>query len=185
MKIQKKYQGAIPLNRIANEHNGSEVNTYSTNYINNLVVNNLTTENPIYALGAAQGKILDGKINNVETKVSKISQNDMITKFTDFDDTTNYQTIQGYNTIIVKNGWCTVRCYLTVVSPAVAQTPILTVPHAMTVSGGMPHWQCHNWESSPSGIPLIIVITDDGRLNLRKGEAGVKYFINITYPIAE
>lgn len=35
MKIQKKYQGAIPLNRIANEHDESEVNTYSTNYINN------------------------------------------------------------------------------------------------------------------------------------------------------
>jgi hypothetical protein len=35
MKIQKKYQGAIPLNRIANEHNESEVNTYSTQYLNN------------------------------------------------------------------------------------------------------------------------------------------------------
>lgn len=36
MKIQKKYQGAIPLNRIANEHNESEINTYSTNYINSI-----------------------------------------------------------------------------------------------------------------------------------------------------
>ena len=35
MKIQKKYQGAIPLNRIANEHNESALNTYSTNYIDN------------------------------------------------------------------------------------------------------------------------------------------------------
>ena len=35
MKIQKKYQGAIPLNRIANEYNESEVNTYSTQYLNN------------------------------------------------------------------------------------------------------------------------------------------------------
>lgn len=34
MKIQKKYQGAIPLNRIANEHNESELNTYSTLYLN-------------------------------------------------------------------------------------------------------------------------------------------------------
>ena len=34
MKIQKKYQGAIPLNRIANEHNESELNTYSTQYLN-------------------------------------------------------------------------------------------------------------------------------------------------------
>ena len=34
MKIQKVYQGAIPLNRIANEYNESELNTYSTNYIN-------------------------------------------------------------------------------------------------------------------------------------------------------
>jgi hypothetical protein len=34
MKIQKKYQGAIPLNRIANEYNESETDTYSTNYIN-------------------------------------------------------------------------------------------------------------------------------------------------------
>ena len=38
MKIQKKYQGAIPLNRIANEHNDSEVNTYSTQYLNNKLV---------------------------------------------------------------------------------------------------------------------------------------------------
>ena len=34
MKIQKKYQGAIPLNRISNEKDNSEVNTYSTKYIN-------------------------------------------------------------------------------------------------------------------------------------------------------
>jgi DNA polymerase elongation subunit (family B) len=70
MKIQKKYQGAIPLNRIANEHNESEVNTYSTNYINNLVVDNLTTENPIYALSAAQGKALDNKISTLSTKLT-------------------------------------------------------------------------------------------------------------------
>lgn len=42
MKIQKKYQGAIPLNRIANEHNESEINTYSTNYINDF--NNSTNQ---------------------------------------------------------------------------------------------------------------------------------------------
>ena len=35
MKIQKKYQGAIPLNRIANEYNDNKLNTYSTEYINN------------------------------------------------------------------------------------------------------------------------------------------------------
>lgn len=34
MKIQKKYQGAIPLNRIANEYDRSTTNTYSTDYIN-------------------------------------------------------------------------------------------------------------------------------------------------------
>lgn len=34
MKIQKTYQGAVPLNRIANEHNESDINTYSTNYTN-------------------------------------------------------------------------------------------------------------------------------------------------------
>lgn len=39
MKIKKTYQGAIPLNRIANEHNESEVNTYSTNYLNAQFVN--------------------------------------------------------------------------------------------------------------------------------------------------
>lgn len=38
MKIQKKYQGAIPLNRIANEYNESEINTYSTGYLNNTFV---------------------------------------------------------------------------------------------------------------------------------------------------
>jgi hypothetical protein len=37
MKIQKKYQGAVPLNRIANEYNESEINTYSTDYINNTI----------------------------------------------------------------------------------------------------------------------------------------------------
>lgn len=68
MKIQKKYQGAIPLNRIANEYNESEINTYSTNYINGLVTNNLTTENPIYALSAAQGKILNDKIEKTACK---------------------------------------------------------------------------------------------------------------------
>lgn len=38
MKIQKKYQGAVPLNRIANEHNESDINTYSTQYLNNKLV---------------------------------------------------------------------------------------------------------------------------------------------------
>ena len=34
MKIQKKYQGAIPLNRISNQEDNSELNTYSTIYLN-------------------------------------------------------------------------------------------------------------------------------------------------------
>lgn len=34
MKIQKKYQGAIPLNRISNQEDGNELNTYSTVYLN-------------------------------------------------------------------------------------------------------------------------------------------------------
>ena len=33
MKIQKKYQGAIPLNRISNQENDSQINTYSTEYM--------------------------------------------------------------------------------------------------------------------------------------------------------
>lgn len=37
MKIKKTYQGAIPLNRIANEHNESEMNVYSANYINDVL----------------------------------------------------------------------------------------------------------------------------------------------------
>lgn len=64
MKIQKKYQGAIPLNRIANEHNESDTNTYSTNYINNLVVDNVVTEDAEQALSARQGKILNDKIED-------------------------------------------------------------------------------------------------------------------------
>jgi hypothetical protein len=46
MKIQKKYQGAVPLNRIANEYNESEINTYSTDYINaqNTEQNNIITQ---------------------------------------------------------------------------------------------------------------------------------------------
>lgn len=64
MKIQKKYQGAIPLNRIANEHNESELNTYSTNYINDLVVDNIVTEDSSRALSARQGKILNDKIED-------------------------------------------------------------------------------------------------------------------------
>lgn len=34
MKIQKKYQGAIPLNRISNNTDNSDINTYSAKYIN-------------------------------------------------------------------------------------------------------------------------------------------------------
>lgn len=45
MKIQKKYQGAIPLNRIANEYNQSTTNTYSTSYIND----NLFNKKEIYS----------------------------------------------------------------------------------------------------------------------------------------
>jgi hypothetical protein len=44
MKIQKKYQGAIPLNRIANEYNDSQLNTYSTEYINNKLEDCVTDE---------------------------------------------------------------------------------------------------------------------------------------------
>ena len=35
MKIKKTYQGAIPLNRISNQEDNSELNTYSAKYINN------------------------------------------------------------------------------------------------------------------------------------------------------
>ncbi len=34
MKIKKTYQGAVPLNRISNQENVSELNTYSTQYLN-------------------------------------------------------------------------------------------------------------------------------------------------------
>ena len=34
MKIKKTYQGAIPLNRISNDTDNSDVNTYSARYIN-------------------------------------------------------------------------------------------------------------------------------------------------------
>ena len=34
MKIKKTYQGAIPLNRISNQEDNSELNTYSAKYIN-------------------------------------------------------------------------------------------------------------------------------------------------------
>lgn len=43
MKIKKTHQGAIPLNRIANERNESAINAYSTDYINNKI-DNLETE---------------------------------------------------------------------------------------------------------------------------------------------
>ena len=38
MKIKKTYQGAIPLNRIANEYNESSANAYSTNFINDNIL---------------------------------------------------------------------------------------------------------------------------------------------------
>lgn len=49
MKIQKKYQGAIPLNRIANEHNESEINAYSTKYMNEKLED---LEKEIYPVGS-------------------------------------------------------------------------------------------------------------------------------------
>lgn len=39
MKIKKTYQGAVPLNRISAQEDNSELNTYSTAYINNLKEN--------------------------------------------------------------------------------------------------------------------------------------------------
>lgn len=84
MKIQKKYQGAIPLNRICNEHDANPLNTYNTIYINDLntnnineinqlnakidgiviptvpkVINTLTSSSTTDALSAAQGKALN------------------------------------------------------------------------------------------------------------------------------
>lgn len=38
MKIKKTYQGAVPLNRISNQKDNSELNTYSTQYLNNKLV---------------------------------------------------------------------------------------------------------------------------------------------------
>jgi microcystin-dependent protein len=151
-----------------------------------IVENTLTSISTSNALSAAQGKILDSKITSVEAKINQIGQNNSSATFSNFSSTINYKTLQGYNTIIVKNGWCTVRCYLNVVSPATEQTPLLDVPAPLIAEkNGHPHWEFHNWEAVPSGIPLIAIITDDGKLNLRRGEAGVNYFINLTYPIAE
>ena len=56
MKIKKTYQGAIPLNRIANEHNESEINTYSTNHINKMLEQqNSDTEESIADLAERLG----------------------------------------------------------------------------------------------------------------------------------
>jgi hypothetical protein len=49
MKIKKTYQGAIPLNRIANERNESEINTYSTKYMNEKLED---LEKEIYPVGS-------------------------------------------------------------------------------------------------------------------------------------
>ena len=38
MKIKKTYQGSVPLNRISNQKDSSELNTYSTQYLNNKLV---------------------------------------------------------------------------------------------------------------------------------------------------
>lgn len=150
-----------------------------------VIENTLTSTNTSNALSAAQGKILNNKIDNVKIDINKIVQNNTSGSFSNFTDTTNYNTLSGYNTIIVKNGWCTVRCYLKVVTPTTEQIPLLDVPVPLIVEQGYPHWEFHNWETASSGIPLVVVVTDDGKLNLRRGEAGVKYFVNITYPIAE
>lgn len=150
-----------------------------------VVENTLTSTNTSNALSAAQGKILNGKIDNIKIDINKIVQNNISSSFSNFTDTKNYNTITGYNSIIVKNGWCTVRCYLNVESPTTEQIPLLDVPVPLITDKGYPHWEFHNWETAPSGMPLIVVITDDGKLNLRRGVAGVKYFVNITYPVAE
>lgn len=149
------------------------------------VDNTLTSTSTSNALSAAQGKILDGKITSVEAKTNQIGQNNSTVTFSNFSSTTNYKILEGYNTIIVKNGWCTVRCYLNAVSPTTAQIPLLDVPAPLIIGNGHPHWEFHNWEAAPSGIPLIVVVTDEGQLNLRRGVAGVNYFINISYPISE
>lgn len=150
-----------------------------------IVENTLISTSTSNALSAAQGKILNNRIDDIKIDIDELVQNNVSGSFSNFTNTDNYSILEGYNTIIIKNGWCTVRCYLNVESPTTEQIPLLDVPVPLIVDKGYPHWEFHNWETAPSGIPLIAVITDDGKLNLRRGEAGVKYFINITYPIAE
>lgn len=72
MKIKKTYQGAIPLNRIANEYNQSEINTYSTNYINDQLdaTSNLITQT-------------NDKFNNYATKEEIKRNYIMVTKSND------------------------------------------------------------------------------------------------------
>ena len=67
MKIQKKYQGAIPLNRIANEHNESEINTYSTNYVNSQLT---TLQNDVDGLQADVDG-LQAEVQTINTKLPK------------------------------------------------------------------------------------------------------------------
>ena len=38
MKIKKTYQGSVPLNRISNQKDSSELNTYSAQYLNSKLV---------------------------------------------------------------------------------------------------------------------------------------------------
>lgn len=58
MKIQKKYQGAIPLNRVANEYNESEINTYSTQYLNGKLTQSVTVADGVEF---ETGRIVNGK----------------------------------------------------------------------------------------------------------------------------
>lgn len=76
MKIKKTYQGAIPLNRISNQEDNSELNTYSTQYINSLNANNTTN---IAALQDAV-KVLEANEYKPSQLIAEVTASDWTSK---------------------------------------------------------------------------------------------------------
>lgn len=99
-----------------------------------------------------------------------------------FSSSSNY-SISGYNKIVVKNGICFITAFIKCVSPVAEDISIATVPKPYVGEVRNPHWQFHNWEASPNGMPLVVQIKDDGDFRIRRGVADLNYFIQICYPI--
>ena len=100
-----------------------------------------------------------------------------------FTNGTNYTAIgsSSLNYYTVKNGMCYVSLDVSVTSKASEWTTVYTLPKPIATKIDI----SHSFVDEVGDSYIAYGVWEDGTLKIKKGENGIRYIINFSYPVAE